>query len=779
MKQKLLSLIVLFLVGSMTRAQLLPATQLALQPEKGVRSDRQAKALLDEFQPNYWVAAKAYYNMYGEFLNGELQDLNYQAQVDINGTEATIRGIVDLSNFYVISEDVVKGVYDPEARTVTVSTPAYSEGRPFDEYTHIATVSYYGSDMELVLFTGDFVYIESAGSYGVDTESKLVFDVAEDMKTITPRTGYGAYAFFDVEEGRGGFANFYKTATWTALNDEAQLLVQPSVLHIEGVNVTAGATVTRNVLVSNMGKKGTNVTAKAGSEELQVEDLMTMGWTDALSTSVYEVTFTPTKEGLFESTIEFTDDNGQTAVMEVRADVAPAPDFSAVVKRGDLHFAYSDDFPFAITDTITGFPVAVSTNELADNSTSTLLCKAYVPEGKTGILSWKGMSSSMQPNGLTIYENQTQLFDNVYAYSGTLGKDDVSNTVVLTAGENTIRFVNSILMNWYDYGFSPEPFKTYLYDFDFQLVDITEHAALAKTDAADFGSLYVDKFAMTDTATVVFVNLGSEPLEVLGFEGNENFSGVVDGRKMDYGRELAVRLLFTYDKPGTYESKVTVVTTAGNFDIDCRGVAEALPVDYSPIVAQGDFSFDTSHEHPFTVNGSSASSSIAFADMYNVGVLESWLEAYFLVPEGKVGQLSWEGNNSSAGYFDFMGSVQHNDGTIITLDGTLMKDYAGEMDASSTTFDEADLTFGEGLHKVKFLYRKIYSTPEGLDRFKLKELSLKLSDASGVEQVTVERPVKREFYNAEGKRIGKLQPGVNILRETYADGKVVTKKVVR
>ncbi|MGM9687718.1 MAG: hypothetical protein ACI3YD_01580 [Alloprevotella sp.] len=779
MKGKLLMAIVLFVIGEMTRAQnlLLPGT--ALQADKQVAAGtmhHRAAGLFSE--PNYWVAAQAHYDEYGMFSGTELTETSYKANVTINGTEATINGFMDFGYFNLLSEESVKGEYDPEAHTITISTPSYSEDRPVNEYTKLGTINYYGSEMTLVLFAGEFKYIEEIDSYGLDTENKLVFDVSDDLTTLTPRTGYGAYGFDDW--GGGGFVNFFKTAKWMEIGDDARLLIQPESLHISGDNVTKGATLTREIMVSNIGKTATKVDVELVGDGLELPYNYGSLSLEGTSTQYVTLTFTPQTEGEFEGTVKFAADNGTQAELAVKATVLPPPDFSAVVKRGDLVFAMSDDYPFAITDTITGSPVAVSTNEMVDGSTSTLYCFAHVPEGKTGVLSWKGVSTSMQPNGASIYVNNTQVFNNVYNHMGELGKDDISNAVILTEGNNRVAFVNEVMLNWYNMGMSPEPFKTYVYDFDLQLVDNADHAAIAKDEQAEFGRHYIDKLDITDTTVVYLVNLGNQPLTVTGYEGDDNFSAVVDGVEAEYTRNLRVKLLFTADKPGDYNGTVTVKTNAGDFAFSCHASAENIATDYSPIVSKGDFSFNTSFEHPFVVEGHTATSSIAYMDMTNVGIVESWLEASFVVPEGEIGTLAWDGHNSSADYFDFMGNIQHNDGTIITIDGTTVKDYAGEMDASSTTFNADDLTFTAGLHKVKFLYRKVYSEGEGFDRFKLQNLSLKLADASGIG--TVENNctvVKREVFNASGCKLNSLpETGVYIIRETLSDGKVITRKMV-
>lgn len=776
MKKALLLLLVLFTIGEMTRAQqLLPAAAL---PTDTTVAKTKAKAphRADASGTQYWVAAQANYNEYGMYDASSLTPANYKATVTIDGTDATIDGFVNLENYTVKSTNSVHGVYDAEAKTVTVSTPSYDSSKKYTSYTQLGTISYYGSEMAIVLFAGQMEWDEEEQQYGLVTEDELVFDVSDDLKTLTPRTGYGAYGFNTYNGSNGGFVNFFKTATWMQMTDEPLLLIQPDTLELAGAGVTVGAHVKKEFMLSNIGLTSTNYTCNVTGDGLQVYASRTIS---AAATSTYKVVLTPKQEGDFTGEVEFVAANGSTAKMIVKATVNAAPDFSAIIKEGDITFSLADDFPFVITDTIAavGQTVAVSTND-KENDSSTLLCNVSVPEGKTGVLSWKGMSTSMSPNGLVItLDDEQEIFYNVYTYSGLVGHDDVSNTLILQPGDHTVQFINEMYHNFYIYGYSSEPFRTWLYDFEFKLVDKTANAAILKDEAVDLGRHYVDKFAITDTVTVRLVNLGTEPLQVTGFEGTDNFDGVQDNAVAAYSEELPVNLIFTTSEAGDYEGNVTVKTTAGDFTVNCMASAERIIYDYSPIVSEGEFSFDTSLDYPFYVQGDSAYSSIAYI---SDKAPKSWLEAQFIVPEGQEGVLTWEGHNSSAEGFTFMGSTQHNDGTTITLDGKVSQDFDGEVEAGSTNFTLAERTFAPGRHKIRFLYQKKYSVPSYLDRFLVRNLGLHLQEAAGIERTETSTAATRttNIYGVNGERRQQLVRGINIVRQTMTDGTVKTTKVI-
>ncbi|MGM9804120.1 MAG: hypothetical protein ACI308_08090 [Muribaculaceae bacterium] len=51
-------------------------------------------------------------------------------------------------------------------------------------------------------------------------------------------------------------------------------------------------------------------------------------------------------------------------------------------------------------------------------------------------------------------------------------------------------------------------------------------------------------------------------------------------------------------------------------------------------------------------------------------------------------------------------------------------------------------------------------------------------DTSGIAQVTIDNPVKTEYYNIAGCRVDNPQDGIFIKRVTYANGKVATSKII-
>lgn len=778
--RKLFTLIVLFNVGQMCSAQVsnkLPAKAMKdveVHKTMNIRHAKQAEGGVE-----YWVKGMAHFDQYGWFDAASLTPTNNIVNVTWNGDEVSFEGLVDVGNFQLISSNVIKGHYDQAAKTITISTPEYSSSKGQNDYCVFGTIEYHGEAVYLALFAGQFSETpDIQGQYALNTVENLVFDVSDDLTTLTPRTGYGCYGFSVRDNRNQGFLNFYKTATFMKRPAEAKLLVGSEQVHLSGSTVTVGATLQTIVKLSNIGLVETKFTCSyddSHTEALYGSEYLKAGETADIIVYMY-----PTEEGLFQNQLTFTSDNGTTAVVNITAGVGAALDFSSIVKSGDITFSYSEDLPFVLTNDITGFPVAVSTNEMESSGSSSIFANFRVPEGKIGVFSWKGISESLHPNGGSqIFLDGTPYFSNVYDYYNEGFKQvPIDGVMTLDPGAHEIRFSNFINMNSYLYGWSENPFRTYIYDLSLEITDMADHSAIPLDKSVDFGKHYVDKLSTIESATVSLFNVGSEPLRVTAISTDGPFSGIVTDAAAPHGEKCDVTLTFESDQPSNYTGKVVISTTAGDFTIDCAAITEKLPYDYTPIVTGGEFSFNTDITYPFKQENDYAYSSTSKMKTTN-GKMVSWLQADFIVPEDKVGVLSWTGVNSSANWLNFMGDKSFNDGTRIKIDDNIVREFCGEDPASSTAFESQELVFAPGRHKVRFEYEKILSTPEREDMFRLSNLKL-IIDTSKIESVESEDSfvVSTEIFSMSGEQLGSLRKGVNIIRKTHHDGHVTVSKVI-
>lgn len=780
MKKKLFSLIALFTLGQAAMAQTLTSSEQLKQTDSSPQSaPRAASVKVDAAATPYWVDAKSYYDANGSYSREEGYLNSYRADLTFSGDKVTITNLVNLGEFQVTSTTPIEGTYDSAAKTITIITPEYDSERAVADYAHYGDVNYYGDDCSIVLFAGDFsTKPDNNGQYGLETTDKLVFDVSDDLSTITPRTGFGLWVLAKESATPYGTIGFYQGGTVgiEKMPDEAKLAFIPSNVHFEGSNVTVGTFLKKTVRLVNKGLKSTSYTGWVDGEGLQLAAYQSI---DAGTVQNVYVQFSPSKAGAYSGTVQVKGSHGGKAVLNVTATVGEAPDFSKIVKEGDIAFSLGTDFPFVITDTITGYPVAVATNK-GNGTTATLFANLVVPEGKVGIVSWKGFKKGSYGNGFTIQNNDELLFDDTYSHGMDGGDftDNVDNTLALKPGTYVLQFQNVTSNDWADD--ADVRYRAYIYDMVFRLYDQQEHLAVLKQDALDFGNHFFDQLSVRDTLTATLINLGTEPLSLTSIDAEGSFSGVMSSATAAFSEELPVQIAFESNELGDQNGSVVLHTNGGSYRLTCKASNSAIPVDYHPIVTNGDFSFNTSAEWPFTVEGNKAFNSTAKVKDDKGEILNSFLEASFEVPEDKVGVLSWTGHNSSWDFFEFMDNRVLTTGTRITIDGTKNLEFAGpDVDASSTQFAPEELKFGPGRHTVLFFYMKKDSKPKYDDRIEISNLSVTYTDGvKGVEKANGE-VVRTEYYTLNGQRVAQPQKGINLVKTVYADGTTRVVKVLR
>lgn len=762
-------------------------------------------------EKNYWVTGNSYYDWYfggnGDFNINAPEQRCYPVTIDFEGDKAYITGLVKLSPRYDTWPNwtihKIEGAYDAAKGTITINTPVIDEkGKPNpNNYTVVEEGVAFGGNTYIVLAAGDYDKEPNPdGTYTRFSEDKLVFNVDENKQTLTSQTSFGGIIYsYDSKNNigkasRDGF-EYFKSATITKTVEGAKLAVGAATINYTQSDAMVGMQTAGGITLSNLGNQKTSYTIATSDDQLKVYLIDQREQTEAgdnleidgKEAKAYKLLFTPKQKGEYTGTVTFTATNGEKTTVTIKADVAAGIDFSSVIKEGseNIIFSNGDGSKFEINNDITGFPVVASTNE-GDNTQSEMYATITVPEGQKGIFSWKGVTTCMQPNGLIITDGDKEIFSNWEKISGEPLDDDVTNIIRLDAGTHRILFRNKTLMDWSKAdeaslreAYIDKPLRTYLYDFNFKLQpEMTFMAGEVKNDQANFGNLYVDKFAVNATTTIEILNTGMLPINVNNVEGTDNFSANIPEESAIGGDYLKVPITFTGENPYEYEGDVKLTIAGGNvITIHCKANLEELPVDYSPIVTTGTFSFDTSRKFPFAVNGNTAKSTVDGVTKSGVNK-QSWLSASFDVPEGKKGTLSWEGTNSSNGLYSGPDGTQaFVDGTIIYIDGKEVKKFYGDMKAGSNQLDENDVTFASGRHTIKFYYQRKLSTAAGKDCFKISDLALALEDdATDISHINTDAANGvAEIFNVNGIRQNQVQKGLNIVKK---NGKV-TKMIVK
>lgn len=790
-KNLILAFIAIFITGSLTKAvaqsptpnrkvlhsgQVLKVKNNKTLPAKTMQQKLMRANALSGAN-DFWAVAQSYYNSeYSSFSFDEISEIDYCTNVSIDGDKATFSNLVDNSHYYGWSGcNEVTGKYDAEKGTVTISTPTISDNNTRNDYTLLGDYTYYGSQLYVVLLAGDFSSVpDENGVYPLYMEDELVFDVSEDGTTLTPRTGYGAYALYADDNSNAGYMTFYKSSVLTKMSDEPNLALGDQELDLTPKTIFTNSPYYCDFKLKNMGLTKATYTVTTSTDELKV---LGSNQIPAGSVQTLSLELTAKNVGPFTGTITFTDQNGKSVTLTIKANVQAAYDYSSVIKNGEFsitHFSGSTSSA-EITSDITGFPVLVTTNS-GDGSVCGVNVNIDVPDGQVATFSWKGRGVGQYPNQALVVMDDKLLTDS-WDIGDNENEHDLDDKIILKSGSYEIMFGYSTQMDWYTSGVVDEPLRAYYYDFDLELYPEGGNNVDVYSNDVRFDTVYYDKMSKVDTLEVKLYNLNNQPLKVTAVQSDGPFSAIIDGQEIAPYETGLTKLTFTRNGVGEYTGDVKLITTGGDVTIHCTAVAEKIIYDYSPIVTEGDFSFDTSIEHPWLIDGNKAYSSTS--GLVGSSVINSWLEASFVIPENNIGTLTWDGRNSSAPFWNFMDDLIFTDGTIIYVDGIEVTKFAGTLTAGSDQLEQP-LVFSAGQHNVRFLYRKLSSEPEGEDRYVLYNLSLELAPATGINNITGEEKVIKdvEYYTISGERISSLTKGINIIKRIYNDGTSSIKKVV-
>ena len=702
-----------------------------LQPQRNLPAQKKAIRKVAPAGTPYWQTATSIYNAEGktDLENGLTRE--FGTHIEIEGETARIYGLVDVNynGYFEIDEEyAVEGVYNERYGTITITGTDYDPSRPLDEYVKLAEIYSPDEDISytIVLIAGD---CDVQGN--VNTAEELVFDVSDDLSTLRPKSGYGAYAFTSDGQGKA-FLDYYKTSKIEKAPETPSLKANTDNLAFKGQFVAAGMPVKEQIRLMNTGASAGTYTVTTSSPWLTVTPAE--GSVDGCSTLPLTVTFAPEEPGMFNGKITIQG-GGQTIDVYVNTEVREVPDYTKIVQAGSdpIEFEMSPVYPFVISE-VNGNTVAESINNgEGDNTESWFKCIVDVPEGQSGVFSWQAMQECQQPNTLLI------MLDGEWVkyemYRPNTEPYDMSGAIALTQGKHEIVFDNVISMDWSIYDTFQ---RSYVWDLNFKLMEAKDDNAALVKDAADFGETYFDKLSVRMNSEVTVLNVGKNPLKVLSITSDGNFGGEAPEISVPAGGEIKVPLTWDASAVGDDSGTVTIHTTGGDLEVACSGKAIALPYDYSCIVAGGEFSFNTGRDWPFKPNdkGTYAYNTTSKADIN--GITYSWLEASFEVPEGKVGHLSWDAINDSEDIFVFMETPSLISGTLFTIDG-MNEQMVGGQDThcgSAELYSDIDLTFRPGRHTVKFNYKKTGNEDKfvfGEDRLKLFEIALRLTDSANGE----------------------------------------------
>lgn len=660
----------------------------------------------------YFAALQSFHTGYTfNFSGGDV--FTYEVGVSIEGTTATLSNMFNLEASGDAAYDVV-GTYDPEESTITIAT--------YGDYEHGTFVGTLYNYYELALFAGE---VGPSGSFKPADE--LVLRLSDDNETITAESNFALMSFMPGGQLAGAHKVF-KSGVFHIPGDEPWLLSFPEVMdygkvsQFDHVSTTAKIVNMSNAeceFVVDLTGEGTTVTPDSGV-------------IPALGTQEMTVAMSFDKTGRQEATVEVVND-GESIFLRASADVVANPDYSSIVKGGEMLLVTSAGHPFNMT-TYSGHQAAQSTNAMTNDDNSYLIARVIVPEGKIAKFSWGGAANSSvyyagMPRVLVDGEEwgwkdegQPFYWDGNMSFLQGIGID-ISGDVLLASGDHEIKF------NYYSYSerYGQDTDKMWVWDLDMTLQDAEEYNASLKDSEANAGYFIYEGNPVESEVRVRITNLGTKELTLTGSVDSEHFSVQPSAATAAILKDLDVTVAFKADAVAEYDEEVTVCTSAGDFTIPCKAMIREMP-DYSQIVKEGDFTFSASAQYPFViVDGKAQNCTAKVADET---ATESWFEADFTVPSGFLGHVSWKGWVSSKDSMSGLGQFVDYGGFDIWSEkgngGSKMWDGEEDMSWDSVTFPEK-MTVLPGTGYARFYYRQGGDgICAGEDRLQIWDLALTL-----------------------------------------------------
>ena len=574
---------------------------------------------------SYFAVAQSYYKNYSfTYEGGDIQTYNIGVAVD--GTKVTLTNLFNLYNADDSSPSYdypVSGTYDAAAKTITIPTSTV-----FANATICGILSNYYTG---VLMSGE---VNKEGKMSPD--DNLVFHVDGDFDRIYTNQSFGVANYTQDGSTSYGFNKVYRSFAVNLPKAGANLIKFNDI--IEYGETFPKTPVTKTVTVVNTGSDATDYVTTVEADDNAFTTTTESGTIAGQSATELSFTLNSANIGEYEglATVEY--EGGEPLLVQMVGSVKDFPDFSKIVKNGDIKFTTNIEYPFEPATLDNGQNVARTTTNGTGNSSSKLTATFTVPEGQLGKLSWKGVSNNKHywysaAGGVFVDDLNTAK----YVWQGA--NEDISKTEEFAPGEHSVRFQ----FDQSSYTGDAEE-GLYVYDLDLQTTTLKADSAEITTPEVNLGNVLLEKGATASIdGSIVIQNKGKNNLKVTAITSdNKEFEGIVTTDAAEILKDLTIPVRFSTSVAGEKTAKLTITTTAGTFTATVKANAIAMP-DYSQIVTEGlDYlTFTANTEHPFIVEDGKAYN--ANSGVVDKEASKSSFKISFTIPEGKLGYISWDG----------------------------------------------------------------------------------------------------------------------------------------
>ncbi len=689
-----------------------PAQKKAPLARPAASTMRKAKAEAETIE--YTAFAKSLYeNGYTySYENGDMS--SYKVTITFDGDKATFTNLFNIDEAYAgyghIQYDMT-GDYDAETGKITFETPMDFEdgcefGYVYGYYTGIVRGGYAN---------------ENAGfdaSCGI-----LSFTVSEDRKQITSDqnmilmfgTGTQGYNMTGMK-----FINLY------APQEGSKVISMSSDVISFREDIFPELSETKSLLFANVGAEPAEFVVDCESEGDAMSADPVSGTIEPMSLLTVDVTFTPQEEGQYEGIITLVTETDEYIISATGACVG-GPDYSGLVKSGEFKFSTGMEFPWQLGDQ-NGNPIARSTNIMIYGD-SWLKAKFTVPEGKIATISWKGNSFVSQ------YFASQATVTNDYGdqiFTSWMDYEEFDGSSKFAPGEHYLLFNYNVSYA----GYTTEDDWMMVCDFETSYEDLQEaNSVLESGDVMQYGNFLSGE--NSSYKNIVLQNLGSNPLKVTGVKSSDNFKLYPTDDAAETMGRLNVSVEFVGAEAGKYDETVEVSTTAGDYTVQCLANVYQTP-DYSKVISPEsdpsiEFTWINNAADPFILDEEKNQLVNANAGLDSVASY-SWVSVDFVIPQGKMGRVSWEasldvtglneeGFNSDIAWIDFMSYQGFTFGGI-------SKDCMAS-DTVYVIFEGAN-AWTPGLKTIQWRYNKNGDGHvDGADEFRIWNLRVDLEDFDG------------------------------------------------
>lgn len=603
----------------------------------------------------------------------------------------------------------VKGRYDAASGVITITAP-------------IATSSYYDFDKNTVLgSSGSYTYVLNAAEpYSIGylrMVDGLIMDVSADKSRIAPRSGYGILKT-DTKTGYSfGYEDFlYNLNIFECVEGVG---VGTDVSSLDFGTCYVGNTYKRKITIYNTGNEPADYVVSVSGDGYSISPEDLTGTIPVEGKKIVEVSYvaSPTS-GTSGKLYVQTEENDIEINMHQTLGSQIA--YSQIVKSGDITFAMPAEYPFAVRKTEDGRYIAENTNSDIYETSSSLVFSVDVPKSYSGCISWKGF-----------YSPHFSSYDRFYVYiDGTREKEymdetEMDETINLPSGYHKIELR---YQKGADIQTNPDSYgkdTAWVYDLEFSTRFVSKECdpqlSVSDLQFGRFfkGSQYIYNPETEQQHKVELSNNGSGTLIITGTTVADPFFVKIDNTTLEQYEKCDVIIGVKTDAIGDFEDDVTLHTNGGDVKVKCKAKVDPMP-DFSPIVNEGTFVWDTTRDYPFVLDGKTAYNSSA-------GILDtekrfSILAAVFEVPEGKRGTVSF---NALLDTDD----TDNNDYGLVMIDDYMTLTH-GQATITPINFGPSrTIGLAPGMHRLSFTYgqggdSKTYNT----DRITVSDLSLKFED---------------------------------------------------